>query len=190
MKPKKTDGVEVWKEFEGAATRLELNVIERAVYSHLFRHTRLEGKLRLHFSLPELARKVGISRGPVRDALHRLAGHGALRFIERSYSGHLIELRLPAEEAAGRGEPRADGFPANPGPAPGDPRARGRQVLLLPAPDSPPVPLPGPRRAARQDWPKFVPQPGFVLRGMQLAKKGSHSRGFLARAVPRGAVVA
>ena len=100
MKPRKTDGVEVWKEFEDSATRLELNVIERAVYSHLLRHTRLEGKLRLHFSLPELARKVGISRGPVRDALHRLAGHGALRFIERSYSGHLIELRLLAEVPA------------------------------------------------------------------------------------------
>jgi HNH endonuclease/Bacterial regulatory proteins, gntR family len=102
MKPKEINGVEVWKEFEDLAARLALNVIERAVYSHLLRHTRLEGKLRLHFSLPELARKVGISRGPVRDALHRLAGHGALRFIERSYSGHLIEVRLPAEVPAPR----------------------------------------------------------------------------------------
>jgi len=100
MNPQKIDGVEVWKEFEDLAARLALNVIERAVYSHLLRHTRLEGKLRLHFSLPELARKVGISRGPVRDALHRLARHGALRFIERSYSGHLIEVRLPAEVPA------------------------------------------------------------------------------------------
>ena len=102
MKPKKIDGVEVWKDFEDLAARLGLNVIERAVYSHLLRHTRLEGKLRLHFSLPELARKVRISRGPVRDALHRLAGHGALRFIERSYSGHLVEVRLPAEVPVAR----------------------------------------------------------------------------------------
>ena len=100
MKPKKINGVEVWKDFEDLAARLGLNVIERAVYSHLLRHTRLEGKLRLHFTLPELARKVRISRGPVRDALHRLAGHGALRFIERSYRGHLIEVRLPAEVPA------------------------------------------------------------------------------------------
>jgi 5-methylcytosine-specific restriction endonuclease McrA len=100
MKLKKIDGVEVWKEFEDLAARLALNVIERAVYSYLLRHTRLEGKPRLHFSLPELARKVGISRGPVRDALHRLARHGALRFIERSYNGHLIEVRLPAEVPA------------------------------------------------------------------------------------------
>src|SRR5260370_40993191 len=100
MKPKKTDGVEVWKEFEDSATRLELNVIERTVYSHLLRHTRLEGKLRLHFSLPELARKVAISRGPVRDALHRRAGHGALRVIERSDNGPLIQVRLPADVPA------------------------------------------------------------------------------------------
>ncbi len=85
MKPKKIDGVEVWKDFEDLAARLGLNVIERAVYSHLLRHTRLEGKLRLHFSLPELARKVRISRGPVRDALHRLAGHGALRLEDLDF---------------------------------------------------------------------------------------------------------
>lgn len=102
MKPRIIDGVEVWKEFEDLAARLALNVIERAVYSHLLRHTRLEGKLRLRFTLPELSRKVRISRGPVRDALHRLAGHGALRFIERSYAGHLIEVRLPAEVPAAR----------------------------------------------------------------------------------------
>jgi len=102
MKPKKIDGVEVWKDFEDLAARLGLNVIERAVYSYLLRHTRIEGKLRLHFSLPELARNVRISRGPVRDALHRLAGHGALRFIERSYSGHLVEVSLPAEVSVAR----------------------------------------------------------------------------------------
>src|SRR5207245_4536419 len=82
MKPKQIDGVEVWKDFEDLAARLGLNVIERAVYSYLLLHTRLEGKPRLHFTLPELARNVRISRGPVRDALRRLADHGALRFVE------------------------------------------------------------------------------------------------------------
>ena len=97
MKDKKIDAVEVWKEFEDLATRLNLSVIQRAVYSYLLLHTRLEGKPRLHFTLPQLSRNVRISRGPVRDALHRLAGHGALRFIERSYKGCLLEVRLPAE---------------------------------------------------------------------------------------------
>jgi HNH endonuclease len=109
MKPKIIDGVEVWKEFEDLAARLSVNVIERAGYSHLLRHTRLEGKLRLRFSLPELSRKVRISRGPVRDALHRLAGHGALRFIERSYTGHVIEVWLPAEVPAARGKTETGG---------------------------------------------------------------------------------
>jgi len=109
MKPKKINGVEVWKDFEDLAARLGLNVIERAVYSHLLRHTRLEGKLRLHFTLPELARKVRISRGPVRDALDRLAGHGALRFIERSYHGHLVEVRLPAEVPVARRKTETSG---------------------------------------------------------------------------------
>jgi 5-methylcytosine-specific restriction endonuclease McrA len=92
-------------------------VIERAVFSHLLLHTRLEGKARLHFTLPELARKVRISRGPVRAALHRLASHGALRFIERSYSGHLVEIRLPAEVPAARRKKETSGqskLPAEP----------------------------------------------------------------------------
>ncbi len=103
MKAKKLDGVEVWKEFEDVATRLNLNVVERAVYSHLLLHTRLEGKLRERFTTTEVACKVGISRGPVREAIRRLADLGALRFVDRSYSGHLLEVRLPAEvPAAGR----------------------------------------------------------------------------------------
>jgi 5-methylcytosine-specific restriction endonuclease McrA len=97
MKSKKLDGVEVWKEFEDVATRLNLNMVERAVYSHLLVHTRLEGKLRERFTIAGVADKVGISRGPVREAIRRLAELGALRFVERSYSGHLLEVRLPAE---------------------------------------------------------------------------------------------
>src|SRR6266700_5958981 len=42
MKPKKIDGVEVWKDFEDQAARLGLNVIERAVYSYLLLHTRVK----------------------------------------------------------------------------------------------------------------------------------------------------
>ena len=109
MKHKKIDAVEVWKELDALAPRLGLSVIDRTLYLHLLRHTRLEGKLRLHFTLSELTRKVGISRGPLRDALHRLAGHGALRFIERSYTGHLIEVRLPAEVPAARHKTETSG---------------------------------------------------------------------------------
>ena len=102
MKAKKLDGVEVWKEFEDVSARLGLNVIERAVYSWLLRHTRLEGKLRERFTVTEVADKVGISKKPVLQAIRRLADHGALRFIERSYRGHRLEVRLPAEIPAAR----------------------------------------------------------------------------------------
>lgn len=102
MKAAKIDGVEVCKEWENLETLLGLNVIERVVYSHLLRRACLEEKRRQHFSLHALASNLRISRGPVRDALHLLARHGALRFIERSYNGYLVEVRLPAEVPAVR----------------------------------------------------------------------------------------
>jgi DNA-binding Lrp family transcriptional regulator len=101
MKPEKFDAVEVWKELEDVlAPRLKLNAIERTVYAHLVRHTRLEGKRRRRFTMAELALKLRISRGPVRNAIRRLAAHGVLRLSERSYNGHLIEVRLPMEVRA------------------------------------------------------------------------------------------
>jgi hypothetical protein len=44
MKNKKLNAVQVWKQLEDLAVpRLHLSVFERAVYSHLLRHSRLEG---------------------------------------------------------------------------------------------------------------------------------------------------
>ncbi|HEV2195424.1 MAG TPA: HNH endonuclease [Candidatus Acidoferrum sp.] len=97
MKGKKLDGVQVWKDFENEATRRNLNLIERAVYWLLLLHTRLEGKARERFTIAELACKLKLSRGPIRNAMRRLADHGSLRFIERSYNGHLVEVRLPPQ---------------------------------------------------------------------------------------------
>ena len=103
MKDKKFDAVQVWKDLEDVlAPRLRLNLIDRAVYAHLLRHTRLEGKPRLQFSIPWLTAKVSVSKGPVRAAIRRLAAHGALRLIERNYGGHLVEVRLPCEVRAAR----------------------------------------------------------------------------------------
>jgi 5-methylcytosine-specific restriction endonuclease McrA len=103
MKHEKIDAVEVCKELEDdLAPRLKLTVIERTVYYHLLRHTRLEGKLRRRFTIAGLAVKLRLSRGPVRNAIRRLADHGMLRLVARSYSGHLVEVRLPAEVRAAR----------------------------------------------------------------------------------------
>src|SRR5260370_21575146 len=42
-----------------------------------------------------LARTLGLSVGPVRQAVRRLDEMGALRVLERSKTGHLVEMRLP-----------------------------------------------------------------------------------------------
>ncbi len=56
MKNKKPNAEHIWKQLEDyLVPRLHLSVIDRAVYSHLVRHSRLEGKLRLRFSIARIA---------------------------------------------------------------------------------------------------------------------------------------
>ena len=98
MKTKKPNAELVWKQFEDLAPRLRLSTTDRVVYSHLFRYSRLEGKLRLRFSIPWLARGVGLSPKSVRWAVRRLVTRGALRLVERSKeAGHVVEVRLPEQ---------------------------------------------------------------------------------------------
>ena len=98
MKNKKPNAELVWKQLEDQAVpRLRLSVIDRTVYSHLLRHSRLEGKLRLRFSLMWLGRNIRLSTVPVRKAVRRLVAHGALRLVQRSKAGHVVEVRLPNE---------------------------------------------------------------------------------------------
>lgn len=42
-----------------------------------------------------VARDLGLSKGPVRQAVRRLDELGALRLLERSKTGHVVEMRLP-----------------------------------------------------------------------------------------------
>lgn len=97
------NAAEVWKQMEDSLVpRLRLSVLDRSVYSHLLRHSRLEGKLRLRFSIQWLARAVRVSGGPAREAVRRLAALGVLRLVERTKAGHLVEVRLPGEIRAAR----------------------------------------------------------------------------------------
>lgn len=103
MKTKKPNAELVWKQLEDLLVpRLRLSVIDRTVYSHLLRHTRLEGKLRLRFSIQWLARNIRLSTGPVREGVRRLVSQGALRLVQRSKAGHVVEVRLPGEIRAMR----------------------------------------------------------------------------------------
>ena len=98
MKNKKPNAELIWKQLEDLVVpRLRLSVIERAVYSHLLRHSRLEGRLRLRFSISWLARGARISSNPARNAVRCLLDQGALRLIERTRKGHVVEVRLPDE---------------------------------------------------------------------------------------------
>ena len=88
----------IWKQFEDVLVpRLRLSVVDRAVYSQLLRHTWLEGKARLHFSIYWLARRACLSSATVREAVRRLVAKGVLRLVERSKAGHVVEVRLPEE---------------------------------------------------------------------------------------------
>ena len=103
MPTKKPNAEHVWKQFEDhLAPRLGLCTIDRVVYSHLVRHSRLEGKLRLQFSILWLARGTDLSIPSVRDAVRRLIGHRVLRLVQRSRTGHVVEVRIPSEVRAAR----------------------------------------------------------------------------------------
>lgn len=107
MPDKKPNADQIWKQFEDIlAPRLRMNVIERAVYSLLFRHSRLESRRRFCFSISWLTRALRLNTTTVRRAVRRLAGKGALRIVERTYRGHVVEVFLPDEIGAARVIPR------------------------------------------------------------------------------------
>src|SRR4029077_5214560 len=88
----------LWMQFEDVlAPRLGLTIWDRAVYSYLLRHSLVVGKLRLHFAVMSVARDLDLSNGPVRQAGRRLEELGALRVLERSRTGPLVEMRLPEQ---------------------------------------------------------------------------------------------
>jgi 5-methylcytosine-specific restriction endonuclease McrA len=103
MKPRKLNAALIWKQLEDLLVpRLRLSVTERAVYYHLLRHSRLEGKVRLRFSIASLGRGTRLSGRPVREAVRRLADQGALRLVRRGKTGHVVEVRVPGEIRAAR----------------------------------------------------------------------------------------
>lgn len=97
MKNKKPNAERVWKEFEDVVPRLRLSTTDRVVYSHLLRHSRLEGRPQILFSILRLVRSTGLSHNSVRGSVRRLIARGVLRLLERSKVGHLVEVRLPSE---------------------------------------------------------------------------------------------
>jgi 5-methylcytosine-specific restriction endonuclease McrA len=104
MKNKKPNAARVWKKMEDLlAPQLNFSRTDRAVYSHLFRHSRLEGKPRFRFSISWLARGVHLSMKATRGSVRSLVARGVLDLIERNCrTQHVIRLRLPLEVKAVR----------------------------------------------------------------------------------------
>jgi len=108
MKNNKPDAAQIWKQLDDLLVpRLRLSITERDVYSHLLRHSHLEGRAVLRFSLPWLARGARVSTNPARRAVRRLIAHGALRLLKRNNAGHVVEVRLPEEIRATRSGSRS-----------------------------------------------------------------------------------
>ena len=115
MNNTKLDAAQVWRDFEDLlAPHLCFSVNDRVVYSHLFRHSRLEGKLQFPFTMPWLARGTGLCRKTVRESARRLIARGVLDLIERNRQGYLVRVRLPNELRAVRAAKIALTRPAAP----------------------------------------------------------------------------
>lgn len=99
MKPKKPNAALVWKQMEDLlAPQLSFSLADRVIYSHLFRHSRLEGKPQIRFSISWLARGVGLSPKCTRGTVRRLISRGVLYLVERNYRArHVVRVRLPLE---------------------------------------------------------------------------------------------
>ena len=103
MNKKKPNAAQVWKDFEDLlAPYLSFSVNDRVVYSHLFRHSRLESKPQFAFTMTWLARGTGLCRKTVRESVRRLIARAVLDLIERSRQGYLVRVRLPEEIRAVR----------------------------------------------------------------------------------------
>jgi hypothetical protein len=126
------NAAEVWKQMEDSLVpRLRLSVLDRSVYSYLLRYTRLEGNSRLHFSIRWLARGIGLSAGPAREALRRLLAldalaAGKLRPPVPSVCRGALQ-RVPVSPAS-----RTQRVPTPPGPNPFPRRGRPPGSRRLP----------------------------------------------------------
>jgi hypothetical protein len=99
MKNKKLNAALVWKQMEDLlAPQLNFSLADRAVYSHLLRHSRLVGTLRFRFSMSWLASHIRLSQKTTRESVRSLIARGVLRLLERSCQAHhVVRLRLPLE---------------------------------------------------------------------------------------------
>ena len=100
MKTNKLDAALLWKQLDDVLVpRLGLNLVERVVYAHLLRHSRLEAKRQLRFSMHLFSRSVRLSDCTVRQAVRSL-------FRQRRITSAELEARLRALDSLAAGNLR------------------------------------------------------------------------------------
>ncbi len=110
MKNATINAVQIWKDLEDSlAPGLNFSPHDRAVYSFLFRHSHLEGKRKLQFSLAWMGHFLGISKTGARNALRRLVTNGVVELVARScHAQHIVRVNLPSEVRAVQASKRAE----------------------------------------------------------------------------------
>jgi len=92
------DAAQVWEDIEKYfVPHLGLGLVERLIYYHLIRKTRVAGRRVLTTAIGDIASAVRLNSTGVRIGVRRLAGRGALRILERGRDGHKLEVRTPRE---------------------------------------------------------------------------------------------
>jgi HNH endonuclease len=92
------DLAQEWKSIEDyLIPKLRLDYVERALYYHLVRHTRVVAKESSLFGILSLSRASGISEVALRERMRTLHDKGCVRIEERSGKGHVVRVFLPGE---------------------------------------------------------------------------------------------
>ncbi len=92
---------QIWKEFEDyLAPLLGMRAGERAMYSYLVRHTRLEGRRVVALGMPALGRGAGLHYTTARINLMRLVRKGCVT-VRPYRKDYVIEVLLPEEVLRG-----------------------------------------------------------------------------------------
>ena len=103
MNNKKPNAERLWKELEDTVVpTLGFSPVDRIVYGCLLRHSLLEGKPHVRFSIKWLAQRTNLSTGAVRPSVRRLAVRGALRLLQRTKKGHFVRVVSPREIRSAR----------------------------------------------------------------------------------------
>jgi len=76
---------------------LSLDTYEKALYYHLFRHTRLVGKEETIFVLSSALKTVGVTEFSARDRIRKLNEKGCIKIEEITRMGIRVSVLLPAE---------------------------------------------------------------------------------------------